>query len=209
MIASLILLLSAAALQPGAVDRRPPVDQCASEAGFAAFRASLHEAIARRDGAFILSIVPDDILVNFGGEHGREAFARQWRLDQGDSPFWAELEATLSLGCMRSEDGELVAPSLVVQLDDQDDPFSALIAVRSGAVLRARPDDGADTVATLDWDVLTWRSGEAPEGWVPATLSDGRNGWVRRADVRSAVDYRAYFAREDGRWRMTIFIAGD
>ena len=30
-----------------------------------------------------------------------------------------------------------------------------------------------------------------------------------RADLRRVVDYRAGFARIDGRWRMIVFVAGD
>lgn len=208
MIAAVLLSLVAAQPQPANVDRRPPIDQCAADASFAAFRASLREAIGRRDRAFILSIIPDDILVNFGGDRGREAFARQWRLDQADSPFWDELQGTLALGCAREED-EYVSPSLGPQLADQHDPFDVVVAVRSGAALRAAPDDGAAVLARLDWDVLQMRGVEAPEDWIAVRRADGREGFVRRADVRSPLDYRAHFARAGGRWQMYVFIAGD
>lgn len=208
MIAALLLSLSAAALQPGTVDRRPPVDDCAADPGFAGFRTTLVDVIARRDHAFILSIIPDDILVNFGGDRGRDAFSREWRLGAPDSPFWDELRAVLALGCRRM-DGEFVSPALLTQLADDQDPFDIVLAVRPGAVMRAQPDETAAPVATLEWDVLHVRSVDASEEWVALRLSDGREGFVRRRDVRSPLDYRAYFANERGRWRMTSFIAGD
>ena len=202
------LLLLSAALQADAVVRMPPVDQCTSDAGFAAFRASLQTAIARRDGAFILSIIPEDILVNFGGERGREAFARRWRLDAADSPFWEELRATLALGCWREAD-DYESPSLGPQLADDYDPFEVLVAVRSGAAMRVRPDEAAEPIATLDWDVLLFRDVETPEDWMAVRMADGREGFVRRDDVRSPIDYRAHFGRSGGRWQMHLFIAGD
>ena len=208
MIASLILLLSAAALRPGAVERLPPVDQCAADADFAAFRTTLNGAIARRDHAFILSILPEDILVNFGGDRGRDSFARQWRLDQAGSPFWDEIRTVLSLGC-RVVENDFVAPALTTQLGEDEGPFDVVVAVRSGAVMRAAANDASAVVATLDWDVLHMRPVETDEAWMALRLKDGREGFVRRADVRSPLDYRAYFARENGRWRMTHFIAGD
>jgi hypothetical protein len=41
------------------------------------------------------------------------------------------------------------------------------------------------------------------------TLADGRSGYIHSRFVRSPVDYRAYFARKDGRWRMVMLLAGD
>jgi hypothetical protein len=34
-------------------------------------------------------------------------------------------------------------------------------------------------------------------------------GFVALQYIRSPVDYRAYFQKSGGRWRMTLFIAGD
>lgn len=209
MIAALLISLAAAQPQvPAASTRLPPVDQCAADASFAAFRTRLLEAIAHRDHAYILSIIPEYILVNFGGDRGREDFARNWRLDQSDSPFWNELQAALALGCASFED-EFVSPSLGVQLAEDHDPFDVVVAVRAGAALRARPEEAAEAVATLDWDVLRMRGVEAPDDWIAVRRADGREGFVRRTDVRSPLDYRAHFAKANGHWQMYMFIAGD
>jgi len=209
MIAAILISLAAAQPQvPAAITRLTPVDQCAADASFVAFRTRLLEAVARRDHAYVLSIVPADILVNFGGDRGRQDFARNWRLDQPDSPFWNEIQAALALGCARFED-EFVSPSLGVQLAEDFDPFDVVVAVRSGAAMRARPEEGAEIVAALDWDVLRMRGVEAPENWIAVRHADGREGFVRRADVRSPLDYRAHFAKANGHWQMYIFIAGD
>jgi hypothetical protein len=40
-------------------------------------------------------------------------------------------------------------------------------------------------------------------------LPGGRRGFVHAAYARSPVDYRAYFTRVDGRWQLTLFLAGD
>jgi hypothetical protein len=210
------LLLSLAAAQPAAsvsppvVDRRPPIDECAADASFRAFRTQLQSAIRRRDRTFILSILAPDVGVNFGGDSGRDSFAAQWRLNAPDTQLWEELDEALGLGCARIEGGgEVVAPSLANQLDDQEDASSAVVAVRSGAMLRERPDEAAAGIASLAWDVLTLRSAEVPEGWFAVRLADGREGYVRHADVRSPIDYRAYFRKHRGRWRLTAFLAGD
>ena len=206
MIAALMLALVVA--PAGAADRRPPVDTCATDVSFAAFRTTLNDAIARRDHIFILSILPEDILVSFGGDGGREEFAREWRLGESDSSFWDELRTVLSLGC-RIVENDFVAPALTSQLGEDEDPFDVVVAVRSGAVMRAEANDASAVVAALDWDVLHMRPVETDEAWMALRLQDGREGFVRRSDVRSPIDYRAYFNRANGRWRMTSFIAGD
>ena len=47
------------------------------------------------------------------------------------------------------------------------------------------------------------------ESWRAVRLPDGRAGFVDRRYLRSPIDYRAAFARIDGRWQMTLFLAGD
>ena len=51
--------------------------------------------------------------------------------------------------------------------------------------------------------------GSRGEAWTALVLPDGRRGYVASRLVRSPIDYRAFFARSDGRWLMTLFIAGD
>lgn len=207
MIAALFLSLLAAAPAPGAVDRRPPVDRCAAVPGFADFRTRLREAAARKDASFIRAVLAEDVVVNFGGDSGRDAFVANWRLGEADSLFWAELSPVLELGCAPVGE-ELVAPSMVAQLDDQEDASSAILAL-PGAVMRARPDPASDIVARLEWDVLSWRSETVPDEWLPVALADGRRGYVRRGEARSPLEYRAFFRRNGDSWQITAFIAGD
>jgi hypothetical protein len=208
-----LLLCAGFVGRPAEARRLPPVDTCASDIGFAAFRAALNRAIARRDAAFILSAASDDISWSFGDEPGRAGFARAWGLSRpASSRLWRELAEALRLGCRRADDGSLWAPAMSLNEEDADmDAFeNAVVAVTPGAVLRARPADNARPVAALRWDVLTLADGDdGTSAWARASLEDGRSGWVRRSQVRSFGDYRAVFERRGGRWRMTAFVAGD
>ena len=104
------------------------------------------------------------------------------------------------------EDDEELGPMLAEDFD----PFEALVVTQTGTSLHERPDRASPVLAALDWDVLLWRQvDDLAEDWVAVRRADGREGFVLRANLRSPLDYRAHFARVDGRFRMTSFIAGD
>jgi len=210
MVAALFLTLIGAA-PPAFVDRRPPIDQCSSDRSFVLFREALRAAVARRDAEYVLGALADDILVDFGGSVGRQAFIEAWELDRPESSrLWDELAEVLRLGCGEGEDGLLLAPSLWVQMDDHPDPSSVVLATRPGAVLRSAPDPNAPAVAELEWDMLTLRPHSSRDEWHAVSLADGRTGFVHHEEVRSLLDYRAAFRRsDDGQWRMVFFVAGD
>lgn len=206
MLASLLL---ATAPEAAAARRLPPVDHCRSDPSFAAFRAELASAVERKDAGHILSVVADDISVDFGGGAGRDYFAETWQLDRpATSELWRELAEALRLGCDIAEDGSYWAPAL--HLSDQvEDVFETLLAVRPGSVLRAAPDDSAAAVAVLEWDLLQALEWNEGEGWWKVRMADGREGYARRSDLRMPADFRAGFQKIGGRWRMIAFIAGD
>lgn len=186
--------------------RLVPVDQCAHDRPFAAFRQTLTSAIARRDRAALLDALAGDVLVDFGGGTGRAEFAKIWFADQqSQDALWAKLERILSLGCAETGDYKL-SPSLIAQFDPMLDPDDRVIA-GAGTLLLSAPRPGAPVVARLDWDILTVRSFDPP--WLPVTMADGRTGFVHSDQVHSPMDYRLTFGRIGGRWKITSFVAGD
>ena len=206
----LALLLTAGPPAPP-VHRLAPVDRCAANPSFAAFRRNLLAAIARRDRGFILAAVADNIEVDFGGGAGRADFIRAWALDRPmTSPLWRELGAALALGCVVTGEGEYVSPSMAAAGDDEfEDPFTQAVAIRPGAEVHAAADPTSPIVATLQWDVVVVPEWNAELPWQRVHVADGRSGYARTGDLRSPIDYRAAFRRVAGRWRMTAFIAGD
>ena len=187
----------------------PPTDQCASDVEFASFRAALIDAVERRDLAHILSVVSNDIQVDFGGGAGGDYFARAWALDRPeDSRLWEELGEALRLGCTANPDGRYWAPSLF-GASEIDDPFATFLVIRPDAPLHASANADSPVLANLTWELVEGVDWQESDDWWRVRLSDGREGFIRRSDLRSPVDYRAVFERIDGRWRMTTFIAGD
>lgn len=207
MIAELVLaaLLTSAQAE---IRRLPPVDECTGDASFVAFREDLLAAIERQDSAAILSIVSEDIEFSFRGFEGRQEFAERWGLDEPqESAFWDVLAGTLALGCMVDEDGARVSPAFFLQTGEDDDPFETFLVTLADAPLLAAPDTESETRAVMNWDVVTVIGDR--DGWYEVRRSDGLTGFLDHSYARAIADYRVFFARIDGRWRMTVFVAGD
>ena len=199
----LLLALAAAASAP----RLPPVDQCARDPSFVAFRAALQRTIARRDAKGLLAVVADDVHASLGGHLGKADFVELWDLKRPRaSGVWKELSTALSFGCAMRE-GLASAPSFEQQLGERD-AFETRLAL-PGAELRVRPDSKARLIARLDWHVLTLRGTWDGGPWVRVRLDDGRTGYVRESMARSPLDYRAWFRKRGGKWVMEGFLAGD
>ena len=209
--ALLLASFSATALAATPARRLPPVDQCATEPGFKIYKDALRRSIDRRDGNGLLALLAPNVLVNFGGESGRDAFAREWDLKAGvPDELWKQLGAILALGCAKS-DAAMVIPSLAVQFDSDadEDAFDKLIVISSAAELRVAPDPASARVASLSWDVVTALERRHQDDWVKVQLANGRKGWVAASMLRSPLDYRAIIEKRSGRWMITAFVAGD
>ena len=212
MLPSLVLALLLAAEPPAeARVRLPPVDECSTDASFVAFRTALNEAVDRRDRDALLALVADNIEVDFGGGAGRNHFAQTWELDRpADSRLWDELGQALRLGCVRDpEGGYFISPSFSAEELENADPFETALAIRPGTEFLAAIAHTGGVVALLDWDVVTVPDWDFEAPWQRVVLGDGHTGYVRTQDLRSLLDYRAFFGRVNGEWRLVTFIAGD
>jgi hypothetical protein len=202
------LVGAAVALQPQTIPTRlPPVELCATEAGFAEFRSRLADVIARRDERTLLAMLADDVEVNFGGDRGPALFAANWKFDEpGESHVWGELEEALKRGCSPTGDA-LIAPSFVPRFPDELDAFETIIIV-PGAQLRSARSDSANGLGKLDWH-LGQVTDDRDTGWLGVTLIDGRKGFVRRDQTVNPLDFRLVFEKRGGKWVITAFVAGD
>jgi hypothetical protein len=187
-----------------------PVDEAVQDPAFFAFRAGLQRAIVERDTASLLAVVHPEIKLSFGGDYGIDRF-REMLVDPAEG-VWVELGTLLALGGRFYDDSTFAAPYTFTDSPDEADPFEALIAIGDSVPVHAAPEEGAEVVALLSFDVVRheWElESSLPEGWTAVRLEDETVAYVRSRSVRSPIDYRAIFMRREGRWRMTIFIAGD
>ena len=211
LVLGLVLLALIATPAEAASRKLPPVEQCGGDPAFVAFRKQLQRAVERRQPQALIPLLAPNVLVNFGGDSGRKAFASQWELDRpSKSGLWGELAAVLRLGCAKIEQAR-VMPSFHVQfsLENDLDPFETMLVASPDARLHATRGAASPEIATLTWDVVTAVEASDDGSQIKVRLADGREGWLKRTELRSALDYRLIMEKRRGKWMVTAFVAGD
>lgn len=201
----------------GSSAQLPPRDEGVADADFTAFRETFLEAVRRKDKDAVLATAAPDIKFSFGEDGGREAFAKNFGLDDPGSLFWNAMETVLGLGAKRDDDGSgFWMPYVYAAWPEDYDAFEYVVAVKENAALRDAPRPDANIVRTLNYDIVQTdftaeeRTGESGEPeFLAVIMADGSKGFVARGDVRSPIDYRAHFVRRDGKWVLDVFVAGD
>lgn len=197
-----------------------PVDQAKQDPSFYQFREELIAAAERHDAAFILGIVDPKIELSFGGDAGIADFKRIWKINAKDSPFWDEfLRVIKNGGNFRGKGARKIffAPYTFESFPEDLDAFEHVVIFGSDVNLRERPDLGSPVVAALSYNVakIDYEGSvkdPASDGdlvWTKIETLGGKRGFVKSEYARSPIDYRAGFQKKKGKWKMTVFIAGD
>lgn len=187
----------------------PYVDEAANDAGFHAFRCRLLDAVARRDAAYVLSIVSADIRNSFGGGGGIEEFTARWRPGAGDSRFWDEFGTVLRLGGAFDGGDRFVAPYTFATWPDTLDAFGHAAVIGNNVNVREKPMLAAPVIAQMSYRTVPLAGSLSPGEWRHVRISEAITGYMHARYLRSPVDYRAFFERRGGEWKLTMFIAGD
>ena len=205
-----LIVVAAVAVASAQAPRLEPVDEGPQKPDFVAFRTELRQTIARRDVPALLRVVHPNIKNSFGGDDGIEAFKRRWRLNRADSKLWRELGAVVALGGTFPDPDQFAAPYVYSKWPETSDAFEDVALIGSNVRVRAAPSTSGRVLATMSYAILRLKGpGSRGQSWTTVVLPDGRRGYVASHLVRSSIDYRAFFARADGRWLMTMFVAGD
>lgn len=206
---ALVILALSATIPAQATTTLKPVDEAAQQASFLSFRTQLLKTIERKDAKGLLAIVHKDIKASFGTENGIVGFKKLWTLDQpASSSIWRELSAVLKNGGSFTTKNTFVAPYVFSKWPETMDAFTHAAVLGNSVRIRAKPDLNASILKTVSYEILPIEFGEN-QHWVTVTLSSGKKGYIASQYIRSSIDYRAFFEKLNGRWQMTVFVAGD
>jgi hypothetical protein len=189
----------------------PLKDEAAKDPSFVKFREAFVKAVNKKDLKALLKHVDLKIKNSFGGNDGVEEFKQTWKLrkNPAKSELWAELGKVMSLGGGFME-SSFAAPYIYAHWPDEFDAFDYSVVVSDKAVLRKQASAASPILRPLKREIVfVIDSGEDKAQWVEVATFDKLRGWVRATNIHSPVGYRALFAKKNGAWKMTYFIAGD
>jgi hypothetical protein len=216
---------SSSAASPPPATSLSPIDSGAprllprdeADESFRQFRATMLDALARRDTTALYAILAPEIKNSFGGDDGIDGFRRVWRMDDPQTAVWSAFARVLRMGGRRTSDTTFTAPYVYAFWPDDVDAFEHVAVTTENAVIRTGPAESADALGTASHSIIRftgWSSNPAhplahDTTWAHVGLRDKREGWMRAADVYSPVSWRAMFVKRQGRWLMVLLVAGD
>ncbi len=199
-----------------------PVDESNKNQDFKQFYNDLLIAIQNKDTEFIIHHLNTNIQFSFGLDSGIEGFLQKWKLHKNprESSFWLEIEKTLKLGGVFSNKSktEFIAPYIFANFPDSFDCFEYDVCIDDNVSVYLRPEIKSliiknlkyHIIKVLDRNINTLDPSGKTVRWSKIQLPNGSRGYVKSEYLRSSIDYRAMFSKdEDGIWKMDVFIAGD
>ncbi len=200
-----------------------PVDEAKNDASFLAFREKFIAAVKKRDTKFLFETLDRDVEGSFGGDRGTADFKRLWKLNQPNkSALWNELLTILTNGGTfskreKSQPKEFCAPYSFTVFPADLDGFEHQMIFGSNVNLRAKPDAKSNVITQLSHNVVKVdyeNSVKKPKSeydylWLKIETLGGKKGFVSPEFVRSPIDFRGCFEKKNGKWKMTVFLAGD
>lgn len=217
--AAMALIAAMVSLAPtahAAEGDRPVVDEGMDNAAFADARAAIIAALRLGDMEAVAAYADEDILLDFGGGAGRDAFRS--RLETGEEngltgeEYRAALEEALMFGGRFTGADMFVAPFTFTEpLPDDLDAFDASFVLGGDVPVRAAPSETAKIVGTVSFELVHYdETAKGNDAFMPVRSDDGRvSGFVAIEHLKSPLDHRATFEKKDGNWIMTAFVAGD
>lgn len=201
-----------AARQPAVFHFAPP-SEADYDPTFLEYRQNLRAAVRSRATRRVLTMSHDDIGLSFGGDFGHETL-RSWLDDPVVGSFyWQELEEILNLPAARAYGSGYCTPYIACAPLPPEvgiiDPFETAFVIVEAAPVYREPDEASQIVATYSYDAVLMGPYMDDPDWAEIVMPDGSAAYLRQSDFRMSVGYRALFDYIDGRWQMTMFLAGD
>lgn len=212
-------LAQAPATPTGLLRKLMPVDDGSVDPSWVQFRSWLLEALQRGDRKALASILDGNILNPLEAPRGIAVFRKIWDLEGKDERLMRELSVVLQLGSVwyqpKGSARLLCAPYVPIKwpLDDVD-PYNSGAIVTKEALVKDAPSHTAKTVGNLNYDIVPVRDWEVADReerlqqrWVKIRHA-GVDGYVPEEHIRSAIEYRACFAKTGAGWRMMEYVLG-
>jgi hypothetical protein len=200
----------------------PPIDEAAQDASFLAYRNALINAVIARDTEAVVALSSPTISLSFGGNEGHddlrdnlnvpiENLSDEYkpRAPQMRAEYWNALETALKMGGRFVEGGFYAPYTWLAPEPPHVDPYDVYYVVGHNVRLRTAGNADAPILGHLSYHAVEVYQKDEDAAYQSIRLTDGTDGYVATKYLRSLLDYRATFYKQDGKWLMTGFLAGD
>ena len=184
-----------------------PRDTCGDLKDAAEFRRTLADAIDARDADALVALAAGDVKLDFGGGTGGAELRK--RLTAEDGQLWRKLDELMALGCSANKQGGMTIPWHFDQTIRGVDPFKGMIVTGEKVPVLAAPDEEAEVLASLSWDVVEIAAMQPDEPFQKVKTRDGLEGYLATDRLRSLIDYRLIATSRNNNWRIVSLVAGD
>ena len=200
----------------------PPVDEAAQDASFLKFRAALLKAVIARDTEAVIGFSSPTISLSFGGQEGHDDFRDALNVPveklsdeykpqaaQMREAYWNELETVLKMGGKFVEGGFSAPYTWVSPEPNHMDPYDVDYVIGNNVLMRKAGNINAPVIRHLSYNVVEIYQPDEDATYQSVRLPDGTDGFVASRYLRFMLDYRANFIKQNGKWLMIDFLAGD
>jgi hypothetical protein len=223
LLCALTVPAAAQATKPAPAPRKMlPVDEGATDSSWVQFRSTLLEQLQQgRDRRAFLNIIDPNILNPLEAPRGIATFRKLWDIGGKDHQLIDDLRAALQQGSAwyqpKKSPRLLCAPYVPIKWPLNDvDPYNSGVIMTRDALVKSEPSHAAATLGTLSYDIIRVRDWEVADKdqqlqqrWVKVRNRDSdRDGYVPAEHIRSAIEYRACFAKTAAGWRLAEYVIG-
>lgn len=200
----------------------PPPNDLGKDKSLVAFVNQLKAAVQKKDKAFLLSVLDEDIMNGFGGDGGIAEFKEYWHWPKDTISVWHHLQHILDIGggftAQEAGTGEysFVFPYIYNLDTGDDDVFTAGVITGKNVNFRDKPDLSAKVITQLTYDVVQFsdetrgKNAVGDPEWYLVETSSHKKGWVFWKYIYSPIGYRLFlYKNKQGKWKISAFLAGD
>jgi hypothetical protein len=196
-----------------------PVDESSSDPTFAEFRERLLKAVGSHDPKALRDQLAPQVQVNFEGPFTPDEVLAMGAFDREKGGLWRELREVLRLGTVRQGE-QFCAPYVYGKFPAQPEWMDRVVITGDGIRVHAEPRSTSPVIEKLSYDVVQ----DGPEGdsefspekiegetypWRQVITPSGQVGYIFGKHVRSPLDFRACFAKFEGKWKLVTMATGD
>lgn len=196
------------------------VDRAPEKADFAQFRSKLLKVVQERDSVALKNYLGERIQYSFGlARPGIAGFYGVWKPANRDSELWKHLEVVLKNGGSFDNRGLFTAPSWYANWPADRDEMEWGVVAEPSVTVYSQPRSDSQTLPEIGpcWVHLNQNSvNQENRNFtcidLPKAMQNPykvESAFVPSEKVHRLLDYRAVFAKRQGRWQMISFLAGD